>query len=101
MRLVGECNRCGACYRDRDGYACLHLLPDGDRTRCEVYDRRYDGMPIVLIAPDGLSMRGGTCAKDSPAEARAIVERGIGRGCSLAIADRAEVPILTFIRKEA
>lgn len=100
IRLSGECNRCGACCRDEDGYECSFLEHDGEQTtRCAVYETRWNGMPIVMFRPDRRH-RFSTCAKDSDAEALTIIRRGIGRGCSLTV-DPATVPVMTFIRKEA
>jgi len=76
------------------GAKCLNLevisrpgLPNA--TRCRVYDKRYDGMPIVLQHPATGEIRGGVCRLDSTAETLSIIETGIGKGCSLEI-DRTE-----------
>jgi len=89
MNLVGECNRCGLCCQTQ-GFRCLNLVgpyplsptTQSGPTTCAVYDTRYDGMPIVKMNEEGLII-GGTCGKNSTAEKLAIIEKGIGRGCSL------------------
>ena len=89
MMLTGECNQCGACCFTKHGAVCENLeiltrpgLPDA--TRCKVYSKRYDGMPIRMIARDGRLLKGYYCAKNSRAEVDVIVEMGIKKGvCSL------------------
>jgi len=96
IQLTGTCNKCGLCCYDELGFKCLNLevvkAPgQPDATRCRVYDKRYDGMPIVLQHPQTCDFRGGTCGKDSLTETFAIIEAGIGKGCSLEI-DRQHHP---------
>ena len=83
VRLVGVCNRCGACCRTAE-WRCAHLrdVEDGV-TECTRYADRYDGMPITLRYADGSSGTG-TCKKDSPAET-AIILPHVGGSCSLTI----------------
>jgi hypothetical protein len=89
MKLTGECNLCGACCFSASGAVCENLeiltrqgLPRA--TKCRVYAERYDGLPIRMIAKDGRILRGYYCAKNSPAEAKSIIEMGIKKGvCSL------------------
>jgi hypothetical protein len=96
MKLTGECNLCGACCFSKYGAVCENLeiltrqgLPN--TTRCTVYSKRYNGMPIRMIAKDGRRLRGYYCAKNSPAEVEAIIEMGIKRGvCSLTRVDHAD-----------
>lgn len=82
MRLAGECSRCGLCCRaeiEGKDYACEHLVDNS----CAVYEARFDGMPIKLIADDGQTISA-ACGKDSAAERAAII-RLIGKGCSLRV----------------
>ena len=92
MKLKGKCNFCGLCCFSASGAKCENLqivllagVPNG--TVCTAYDKRYDGMPIRMLRPDGSEAEPGlhVCAKDSLAETLAIAEKGIGRGCSLTI----------------
>jgi len=95
MRLTGECNLCGACCFTKYGAVCENLdvltrqgLPNA--TSCRVYAERYDGMPVRMIAKDGRMLSGYYCAKNSPAEAKTIIEMGINKGvCSLRRVDHA------------
>jgi len=72
-------------------YKCSNLavtkqLGKPEATTCKVHNTRYDQMPIILgvnIGCCGTIVMASTCAKDSDAETKAIVEKGIGRGCSL------------------
>lgn len=87
--LRGECNMCGlCCVEERDGelYRCMDLVQAGRigqpyATACTAYEQRYDRMPIVLRAESGKRIHG-WCGKNSIEETRAIVQRGIGKGCS-------------------
>ena len=89
MKLIGECNLCGACCFSKSGAVCENLevssrvgLPNA--SKCKVYAERYDGLPIRMIAKDGSIIRGYYCAKNSPAEVKTIIEMGIKKGiCSL------------------
>jgi len=54
-------------------------------TMCAVYKTRYDGMPINLIEPHSRLGVTGRCGLNSREEDNAILERGIGRGCSLEV----------------
>ena len=70
MKLRGECNRCGLCCQmtvGRKTVVCEHLrgawrlraMSNGQTvgpmldpcTQCNVYDQRYDGMPIKMLDP--------------------------------------------------
>lgn len=101
--LTGTCNRCGLCCVI-EGFRCLNLVGpkplnpvlQGGPTTCAVYDKRYDKMPIILVNDEGLMVRG-TCGKDSPAETRAIIERGIGQGCSLELIKEGESEDRDFV----
>ncbi len=81
--LVGICNQCGLCCMDgRDRCINLEIMAIGT-TRCRLYQERYNGMPIVLVSPDNIVTHVGICGKDSIYEDRAIIQKGIGKGCSL------------------
>jgi len=90
IKLTGTCNQCGLCCYSPEGFKCLNLevvkVPgQPEATRCRVYDKRYDGMPIVMQQPGTGDIAGGVCALDSFAETMTILETGIGKGCSLEI----------------
>jgi len=90
IKLTGTCNKCGLCCYDDVGAKCLNLevvkAPGRpDATHCRVYDKRYNGMPIVLQHAASGSIRGGVCSLNSSAETLAIIETGLGKGCSLEI----------------
>lgn len=94
IALVGDCNRCGVCCEVESWgrtLRCEHLevlgsIGQPEASRCRAYQTRYDGMPIQLYdIRTGRPIRGSICAKDSRAETDAILSRGIGRGCSLAV----------------
>jgi hypothetical protein len=72
-------------------YRCIHLIVTGNpgepkATECGVYSDRYDGMSILMIDDEGCFAPGDyRCRKDSSAETREIIKKGIGRGCSLTV----------------
>ncbi len=87
--LVGECNRCGLCCApEKNGvrWRCANLIGEDIgqpmATSCSKYSERFDGMPIDLEDPNGNRIKG-ICRKDSMAETVAIIENGVGKGCSL------------------
>lgn len=93
--LSGACNRCGlCCTAESEGrlLVCEFLSWPGTigqswATRCRVYEARVDGLPIrMLDATTGAFVVDATCAKDSAVEELVIIQRGIGRGCSLTVA---------------
>ena len=95
IALAGECNRCGACCEvERWGMTlrCEHLevlglIGQPGASRCRAYQTRYDGMPIQLYdIRTGRRVMDSLCAKNSQAETDAILSQGIGRGCSLSVA---------------
>lgn len=94
MKLIGECNLCGACCFTKSGAICENLeiltrqgLPYS--TRCRVYAERYNGLPIRMIGKNGRVLGGYYCAKNSVAEVEAIIELGIKKGvCSLKLSSR-------------
>jgi len=95
IKLVGECNRCGLCCYDAAGAKCLNLevisTPgQPNATRCRVYNKRYDGMPIVLQHQESGELIGGVCRLDSIDETLAIINSGIGKGCSLEVVAESE-----------
>lgn len=86
-QLKGKCNQCGLCCMVGDT-RCIHLevrAAPGEpmATRCTVYDRRVKGMPIMLVDPQGNVVNIANCVFDAPEETAVIIERGIGKGCSL------------------
>ena len=102
-RLTGTCNRCGLCcqYEARDGSGlvrCGYLAVDdgaagldpigtAGATQCLMHALRVDGMPIPMFYVRDMRPYGWRqCAKDSAAEDAIIIDRGIGRGCSLEMA---------------
>jgi hypothetical protein len=89
--LVGTCNRCGLCCFVGP-YRCSHLIlagPPGspEASACGVYLVRRDRMPIELINDAGDVVGTATCAKNSPEDVLNILEKGIGKGCSLTVAE--------------
>lgn len=90
MALKGDCNRCGLCCRSGD-FRCINLIVTGEpgqpfATKCGVHSRRYDGLPIVMVNSEGKIHEGDFyCAHGSPKETETIIERGIGKGCSLTL----------------
>lgn len=58
-------------------------------TRCTIYDKRIPDMPIPMIDYFGNTVKIGNCAFSKfnmhPDEKQAILERGIGKGCSLRV----------------
>ena len=94
IALVGDCNQCGVCCEvESYGMAlrCENLEVLGAigqpwTSRCRAYQTRYDGMPIQLYdIRTGRRIRNSICAKNSRAETEAILNQGIGRGCSLSV----------------
>ena len=93
--LQGECNRCGLCCSgtvpDGRSYVCANLEVVGPlgtpfATRCKVYAERVDGMLIVGVEPvTGAIVGTGFCYLNSRQEDLAIINKGIGRGCSLTL----------------
>lgn len=61
-RITGICNQCGlCCYIGR--YKCENLEVTGfigmaNATRCKVYEKRFNNMPIILKTPEGEVMHG-------------------------------------------
>lgn len=95
LLIEGKCNQCGACcvteYKGRM-CKCEHLVTTpilniGEplATKCGKYGSRYDGMPLRVLYEDGTFAFNNECHKDCNEEVRAILVRGIGKGCSLTI----------------
>ena len=87
FRLAGECNQCGLCCIIGD-LRCINLIMTGKpgepmATKCAVYATRYSGMPILLLDAAGRIVAQAACGKDDVNDARAIIQRGLGKGCSL------------------
>lgn len=115
LKWAGTCNRCGLCCTVEVKHngrpfllVCEHLrvylsggkpLPLGhpESTKCAVYEQRRDGMPIKMLDPTGTPRMVGQCRKDHWLEDERILVRGLGKGCSLKLADPGEVPVNTFI----
>ena len=100
LPLLGTCNQCGlCCTAEVNGQlvVCQHLkaviaggrvkpLGTPEASRCGVYERRVDGMRIAMVNGRGEAVIEATCCKDSWSEDQVILERGLGRGCSLTLA---------------
>ncbi len=89
--LLGACCRCGACCDDPIYGRCENLIVEEGKkigeegaSRCGVYEKRYNGMPIRVISKTGAILNT-VCLKDSVEETKEIVTRGMGRGCSLRV----------------
>ncbi len=85
MRLKGECNRCSLCCFVGNA-RCANLQITGKpgepmASKCAAYEKRIDGMPILLIQPGG-RITWGQCWHNSEMENEVIAQR-IGQGCSL------------------
>lgn len=87
-QISGDCHRCGLCC-EVNGFRCEHLLlehgkvvGDPEASACQVYDQRYQGMPIRLFDATKEHYMIGHCAKDTQEEVEHILPY-IGRGCSL------------------
>ena len=103
--LVGDCNQCGACCEVECGGVTLRCenlevlgsIGQPQASRCRAYQTRYDGMPIRLydIRTGQLAEDDFICPKNSPAnrhaETETILNQGIGRGCSLSVAEEKEL----------
>jgi len=112
----GTCNRCGLCcvtehegqrltceflrariqLREHGGPSIV-MLGQPEASWCGVYDGRVDGMPIRMLDGHGQARLLGRCGLNSAMEDTVILERGVGRGCSLEL-ERATVPVGEFIR---
>ena len=83
----GECNQCGLCCT-HNGTQCLYLavgkaIGEPFATKCEMYDTRYEGMPIPIVdSADRRFVKFSVCRKDSARESE-IIGRWIGKGCTL------------------
>jgi hypothetical protein len=84
--LKGNCNQCGlCCFVGR--YKCENLevtsiIGAPSATRCKVYEKRYNDMPILLKSPEG-HIRTGFCLKDTPGEEQSIIPLIRSGQCSM------------------
>lgn len=98
LDLQGTCNRCGACCVVEEGghrLVCEYLKAEVPvqplgapmASRCGAYEYRSHLRPIQIRMRDahGTVRLVGQCFKDTWQEDHAIVERGMGRGCSLTL----------------
>lgn len=73
------CLRCGRCCTVRlpEGVGRCEYLEDvrPGETRCRVYARRFDGLPVRILFPGGQVLRS-HCTKDTPREAMSTLLRG-------------------------
>lgn len=88
MRLTGTCNQCGLCCLEGSA-RCINLeilapLGTPGATRCKVYKERYPGLPIVMI-DNGKIVAIAACAHGSSMDDEIIIQKGIGKGCSLKV----------------
>lgn len=57
-------------------------------TKCKVYHNRSYGMPIVLVNPNGVIEAIASCTfGDGRIEMKEIIEKGIGKGCSMEVVE--------------
>lgn len=98
ISLEGECSCCGRCCSDVDSSGqsifCENLAYESpesvisgtpESTICRKYEERYNRMPIKMLYPDGTEaeVEQHYCWVGSKNELKAIMDRGIGFGCSL------------------
>ena len=91
IKLVGECNRCGLCCFAGE-FRCQNLIVTGKpgepmATACAVHRSRTPGMFILFFDSQGRVAADGVCGHNTPAEPLVIIERGIGKGCSLEVVE--------------
>ena len=90
MKLVGLCNQCGLCCIDGD-LSCIHLevideIGKPKATYCKIYNKRTPQMIIFLVNKQGVIESIGNCTFANPeVEMKEIMEKGIGKGCSLTV----------------
>ncbi len=87
MTLAGTCNRCGQCCMV-NGLRCQNLIITGRlgepmATACAIHASRWNGMPITMFDAEGRAVLVASCHQNDDKEVTAIVDRGIGHGCSL------------------
>lgn len=95
LSLAGQCNRCTLCCFVKIGgetFKCGYLkLYKGKQPgepmagECMLHSLRTDGMPIPLLDQLGHVRGETTCHKNTWLETEAIIEKGIGKGCSLKV----------------
>lgn len=88
-KLIGLCNQCGHCCMVGE-LRCENLILTGTpgepmASACSIYTTRYPGMPILMFDKQGRIGAEMMCGVGMPAETDAILERGIGKGCSLTV----------------
>lgn len=91
--LRGECSKCGLCctlQQDGTTFVCDYLvrikkLGESEATLCLMYHSRSHRMPITMTNAQGDSIRWHCAANGTNEETRAIIQRGIGQGCSLEV----------------
>ena len=77
-------------------YTCENLVivsrvGEPQATYCRVYADRVADMPITMYSPDGAQIER-VCALGSQEESLAILDRGIGAGCSMTVGIRRHWP---------
>ena len=60
-------------------------LSNPNASRCAVYKNRTPGMAIMMLTPEGTVGAIGVCAHGTPQDDVVIIEKGIGKGCSMEI----------------
>lgn len=91
--LEGICNKCGVCcvgIHEGEQVFCENLeilgeLGSPDATMCRIHASRVLNTPIWMLNSVGERVFETICAKDNELETRTILEKGIGRGCSLGV----------------
>lgn len=101
MSLKGTCNQCGNCCT-LGPYVCANLdvkAPIGTplATRCLVYNRRSNDMPIVLVNYKTGDAFNGYCLHGSKAEEMALTDLVRQGKCSLEIDNGEEKEIRIFV----
>lgn len=90
LKLSGQCNLCGlCCFVGNLRCENLEILTFPGMpfsTRCRVYAKRYDMMPIRMLNSSGEAVGEASCAgAGTPLETLEIMQKGIGKGCSLKV----------------
>jgi hypothetical protein len=95
LKLVGDCNQCGRCCEpvvQGRRMRCIflaHRMFTGfpGATTCQKYAERRPGMRITLhdVADARFAVEATCGAPGTEQETQAILDHGIGRGCSLEV----------------
>src|SRR3990167_380910 len=94
LSLTGTCSCCGLCCQVKyqgELLSCENLVETADGignpegSYCAVWHSRTPDMPIRMLDSQGSPKLKTICCKDSEQETQTILEKGIGRGCSLEI----------------